>query len=79
MGYKLDVTIERQFYDEIGGKDVYCEAVRIRGTSVCDTVSIEQDGDCISLTLAQFEEMMLTLIQKSVCSEIRDKIKDLID
>jgi hypothetical protein len=53
MGYKIDSYIERQFYDEFGGKEVWMEEIHVSGNGICDTVFIEQEGNTISLTASQ--------------------------
>lgn len=53
MGYKIDSYIERQFYDEFGGKEVWMEEIHVSGNGICDTVFIEQEGSTISLTASQ--------------------------
>jgi len=57
MGYKIDKYIERQFYDDYGGKEVYMEEIHVSGNGICDTVCIEQDGNVISLTASQAVEL----------------------
>ena len=53
MGYKIDKYIEREFYDDCGGKDIYMEEIHVSGNGICDTVCIEQEGNIISLTASQ--------------------------
>lgn len=57
MGYKIDETIERAFYDEIGGVEVYFDSIHVSGTSVCGTISISQGISSIDLTDAQAHEL----------------------
>ena len=53
MGYKIDKYIEREFYDDCGGQDIYMEEIHVSGNGICDTVYIEQEGNVISLTASQ--------------------------
>lgn len=57
MGYNIDAYIERKFYDEFCGQEVYMEEVHVSGNGVCDTLLIEQDGNTISLTASQALEL----------------------
>lgn len=57
MGYKLDYHIERKFYDEFCGQEVYMEGIHLTGNSICDTVSIQQGDMCITMTNTQAIEL----------------------
>lgn len=57
MGYKIDAFIDRKFYDELGGVEVYMEEIHVSGNGICDTVLIEQEGVSISLTASQAIEL----------------------
>lgn len=57
MGYKLDYYIERQFYDEFGGQELYMEELHLTGNGITDTVSIRQGDMCITMTNEQAIEL----------------------
>lgn len=57
MGYKLDHYIERQFYDEFGGQEIYMEEIHLTGNGITDTVSIRQGDMCITMTNEQAIEL----------------------
>lgn len=57
MGYKLDYYIERQFYDEFGGQELYMEEINLTGNGITDTVSLKQGDVCITMTNTQAIEL----------------------
>lgn len=53
MGYKLDYYIERQFYDEFCGQEIYMEEIHLTGNGITDTVSLKQGDMYITMTNTQ--------------------------
>lgn len=57
MGYRLDYYIEREFYDEFCGDEVWMEEIHLTGNGITDTVSITQDG--VSITMTNYQAIKL--------------------
>jgi len=70
MGYRLDFEVEKEYIDTWLNGDIYSPVIKITGSSVTDTINLEQDGVNIGFTLGQFKEFIHTLQTKSIWSEL---------
>lgn len=58
MGIKIrDEIIEREFYDELCGQEVYMEEITVSFNSVTDTGFIKQEDNIINLTCSQMQQL----------------------
>lgn len=79
MGYKLDITIEKEYIDTgPGGVEYFHDAVHVTGNGIADTVCFESGGATVGMSLKQFEQMMIDLMKSSVSLGIRDEIRELL-
>lgn len=79
MGYKLDITIEKEYIDTgPGGVDYFHDEIRVTGNGVTDTVNFQQGDQNVGMSLKQFEDLMFELFKSSVTQDIRADIRDLL-
>lgn len=79
MGYKLDITIDKEYIDTgPGGVEYFHDEIRVTGNGITDTVNFQQGDQNVGMSLKQFEQIMVELFKSSATQCIRDEIRELL-
>lgn len=70
MGYRLDLKIEKEYIDTWLNGDEFHSEIIVSGSSITDTISLEQDGVTVWFTVKQFTEFVDKLKMSSFGREV---------
>lgn len=77
MGFKIDFTIEGgKLIDDHCHPAIYSKDIEVGGSSITDSVYLQQDGQVIGFTTGQFEKFIREALKFSLFYDLRKEMRE---